>query len=302
MATAARFATQIPHPPAAGSRVLLMVKLALVLAAVYGLIAVAAFIAQRKLMYFPDPRGWRPSSFALTGVEERVLTAPDGARAHRLVRPRSPRPAHGPLFPRQRRQSGQPLRARAQVYRPRHRHLHAELSRLQRLDGPAERARQRRRRQARLRGADRGGRGARGHHPLRRVARLRRSPSSLRPRSRWPASFSMRPTRRSSTSRPAPIRIFPVRAVPVRPLRDHALLGRRACAAARHPRGGGRGHSRRDGACGLCRRQRAQGDRHLPRRRPFRPPSVTGRARRSSGGSTSVAGERERAAEKQMRP
>jgi hypothetical protein len=55
-----------------------MVKLALILAAVYGLIAVAAFVAQRKLMYFPDRARVAPSSFALTGVEERVIKTPDG--------------------------------------------------------------------------------------------------------------------------------------------------------------------------------------------------------------------------------
>jgi len=57
-----------------------MVKLALFLAAVYGLIAIAAFVAQRKLMYFPDSTRVAPSNFALTGVEERVLAAPDGTR------------------------------------------------------------------------------------------------------------------------------------------------------------------------------------------------------------------------------
>jgi hypothetical protein len=56
----------------------LVLKLALVLVAVYGIVAVAAFIAQRKLMYFPDSTRVPPSSFALTGVEERVLKTPDG--------------------------------------------------------------------------------------------------------------------------------------------------------------------------------------------------------------------------------
>jgi hypothetical protein len=57
-----------------------MVKIALVLAAVYGLVAIAAFVAQRKLMYFPDPTRVPPASYALTGVEERVLAAPDGVK------------------------------------------------------------------------------------------------------------------------------------------------------------------------------------------------------------------------------
>jgi fermentation-respiration switch protein FrsA (DUF1100 family) len=57
-----------------------MVKLVLVLAAIYAAVAVAAFIAQRKLMYFPDPERVPPSNFGLAGVEERVLDTPDGAR------------------------------------------------------------------------------------------------------------------------------------------------------------------------------------------------------------------------------
>jgi uncharacterized protein len=57
-----------------------MVKLALVLAAIYAAVAIAAFIAQRKLMYFPDPERVPPSNFGLAGVEERMLDTPDGAR------------------------------------------------------------------------------------------------------------------------------------------------------------------------------------------------------------------------------
>ncbi len=57
-----------------------MMKLVLVLAAVYAFAAVAAFIAQRKLMYFPDSMRVAPSSFALAGVEERLIKTPDGER------------------------------------------------------------------------------------------------------------------------------------------------------------------------------------------------------------------------------
>lgn len=57
-----------------------MIKLALVLASAYALIAIAAFVAQRKLMYFPDATRASPASFGFEGVEERVLQAPDGAR------------------------------------------------------------------------------------------------------------------------------------------------------------------------------------------------------------------------------
>jgi uncharacterized protein len=53
-------------------------KLVLVVAAAYALVAVAAFIAQRKLMYFPDRARVAPASFALSGVEERLIKTPDG--------------------------------------------------------------------------------------------------------------------------------------------------------------------------------------------------------------------------------
>ncbi len=55
-----------------------MLKLTLVLVSAYAVIAVAAFIAQRRLMYFPDRTRASPASFALTGVEERMLRTPDG--------------------------------------------------------------------------------------------------------------------------------------------------------------------------------------------------------------------------------
>jgi len=56
----------------------LVVKLAFVVAALYGIVAVAAFFAQRKLMYFPDRARVPPSSFALGDVSERVIKTPDG--------------------------------------------------------------------------------------------------------------------------------------------------------------------------------------------------------------------------------
>jgi len=55
----------------------LIIKIAAFLAVAYGGIAVAAFIAQRKLMYFPDSERVSPLSYGLIGVRERVLTAPD---------------------------------------------------------------------------------------------------------------------------------------------------------------------------------------------------------------------------------
>jgi uncharacterized protein len=55
-----------------------MIKLAMALGLLYAIVAVAAFIAQRRLMYFPDPERVPPSNFALAGVEELLLTTPDG--------------------------------------------------------------------------------------------------------------------------------------------------------------------------------------------------------------------------------
>jgi len=48
--------------------------------AVYAIVAVAAFVLQRRLMYFPDPQRVSPASFNLPGVKERIIDAPDGAR------------------------------------------------------------------------------------------------------------------------------------------------------------------------------------------------------------------------------
>lgn len=53
-------------------------KLLLVAGSLYAVVAVAAFIAQRKLMYFPDPTRVAPQAFALDRVEERELATPDG--------------------------------------------------------------------------------------------------------------------------------------------------------------------------------------------------------------------------------
>lgn len=55
-------------------------KLALVLAAAYVAVGIAALIGQRRLMYFPDSARVPPSNYGLVGVVERVLDTPDGAR------------------------------------------------------------------------------------------------------------------------------------------------------------------------------------------------------------------------------
>jgi hypothetical protein len=53
-------------------------------------IAVAAFVLQRRLMYFPDPERVSPKSFNLAGVTERVIDAPDGARLISWYAPAAP--------------------------------------------------------------------------------------------------------------------------------------------------------------------------------------------------------------------
>src|SRR5262249_38807172 len=58
----------------------LFVKLAGGALLAYLLIVVLAVLAQRRLMYFPDPRRTPPALLALAGVEEHILEAPDGVR------------------------------------------------------------------------------------------------------------------------------------------------------------------------------------------------------------------------------
>jgi uncharacterized protein len=56
------------------------IKLVIGVAAAYVLIALAGYLAQRKLMYFPDRARTPPAAVGLPDVEERVLKTPDGAR------------------------------------------------------------------------------------------------------------------------------------------------------------------------------------------------------------------------------
>lgn len=57
-----------------------LMKLALGALCVYLLIGLAAYLGQRRLMYFPDRMHTLPSEAGLVGVEERALRTPDGAR------------------------------------------------------------------------------------------------------------------------------------------------------------------------------------------------------------------------------
>jgi uncharacterized protein len=56
------------------------IKLVLGIAAAYVLIGLAGYLAQRKLMYFPDRARTQPAEVGLPDVEERVLKTPDGEK------------------------------------------------------------------------------------------------------------------------------------------------------------------------------------------------------------------------------
>jgi fermentation-respiration switch protein FrsA (DUF1100 family) len=68
----------------------LIIKLAYWLLAIYAVVAVAAFVLQRRLMYFPDRERVSPASFNLPGVTERVIDTPDGARLIAWYAPAAP--------------------------------------------------------------------------------------------------------------------------------------------------------------------------------------------------------------------
>lgn len=57
-----------------------LIKTMAAFAGAYALIVIGAYLGQRKLMYVPDPQRVSPVSVGLSGVEERVLDTPDGAR------------------------------------------------------------------------------------------------------------------------------------------------------------------------------------------------------------------------------
>ena len=58
----------------------LLMKIVLGVLAVYAALALAAYLGQRRLMYFPDRARTLPQQVGLANVEERVLNMPDGAR------------------------------------------------------------------------------------------------------------------------------------------------------------------------------------------------------------------------------
>ena len=56
----------------------ILLKTVLVLLAIYVLALVAAFLGQRRLMYFPDRQRTAPAAVGLAGVVEQRIAAPDG--------------------------------------------------------------------------------------------------------------------------------------------------------------------------------------------------------------------------------
>ena len=59
---------------------ILALEIALAITSVYTLVVLVAYLAQRKLLYFPLPERVAPADAGLPDVEERIVEAPDGAR------------------------------------------------------------------------------------------------------------------------------------------------------------------------------------------------------------------------------
>jgi fermentation-respiration switch protein FrsA (DUF1100 family) len=58
----------------------MLFKIVLTAAIAYAGLVLAAWLGQRRLMYFPDPSRISPAAAGLTGVEEHLLDVPDGTR------------------------------------------------------------------------------------------------------------------------------------------------------------------------------------------------------------------------------
>jgi fermentation-respiration switch protein FrsA (DUF1100 family) len=58
----------------------MVLKIVLTAAIAYAGLVLAAWLGQRRLMYFPDPSRISPAVAGLTGVEEHLLDVPDGAK------------------------------------------------------------------------------------------------------------------------------------------------------------------------------------------------------------------------------
>jgi uncharacterized protein len=58
----------------------MLAKLAAFLLCAYAVVLLAAYLGQRRLMYFPDPQRVAPGEAGLIGVCERIVKTPDGER------------------------------------------------------------------------------------------------------------------------------------------------------------------------------------------------------------------------------
>ena len=58
----------------------MLLKIALATAVAYGCVVLAAWLGQRRLMYFPDPSRVSPAAAGLTDVKEDMLDVTDGAK------------------------------------------------------------------------------------------------------------------------------------------------------------------------------------------------------------------------------
>ena len=247
----------------------LILKLSFGLAALYAVVALSAFFFQRRLTYFPDPERTAPASFNLPRVEERIIET-DGERLVSWFAPASPG-------------------------RPTILYFHGNAGNL------ASRSERVRRFLARGWGvlfmSYRGYSGSSGSPSERaNVADAKRAYEMLRREGVPPEDIIVYGESLGSGVAvqvaaekgiaglvlDAPYTsIVDVAAVsyPYLPVRPFILdryetmryLTESNGAAARHARRRGRRHTRRHGQGGLCCRQRAKGNRHLPARRALRP-------------------------------
>lgn len=70
-----------------------VLKISAGLVAAYVLLVLAGYVLQRRFIYYPNPARVLPAEAGMTGVEERVLTMPDGVRVvawHAKAKPGKP--------------------------------------------------------------------------------------------------------------------------------------------------------------------------------------------------------------------
>lgn len=70
-----------------------VLKISAGLVAAYVLLVLAGYVLQRRFIYYPNPARVLPAEAGMTGVEERILTMPDGVRVvawHAKAKPGKP--------------------------------------------------------------------------------------------------------------------------------------------------------------------------------------------------------------------